>query len=60
MITVLLADDHSLIRKGFRLILDAETDIEVVGEASDGTTAVSMTIRSAPGRCADGRADARP
>jgi DNA-binding NarL/FixJ family response regulator len=42
MITVLLADDHPLIRKGFRLILDAEPDIEVAGEAADGTTAVSM------------------
>ena len=29
MITVLLADDHALMRKGFRLILDAEPDIEV-------------------------------
>jgi DNA-binding NarL/FixJ family response regulator len=42
MITVLLADDHPLIRKGFRLILDAEPDIEVAGEAGDGATAVSM------------------
>jgi DNA-binding NarL/FixJ family response regulator len=42
MISVLLVDDHSLIRKGFRLILDAESDIEVAGEAGDGTTAVSM------------------
>jgi DNA-binding NarL/FixJ family response regulator len=42
MITVLLADDHALIRKGFRMILDAEADIEVVGEAADGATAVSM------------------
>jgi DNA-binding NarL/FixJ family response regulator len=42
MISVLLADDHSLIRKGFRLILSAEADIEVAGEAADGTTAVSM------------------
>jgi DNA-binding NarL/FixJ family response regulator len=42
MIRVLLVDDHSLIRKGFRLILDAEPDIEVAGEAADGTTAVSM------------------
>ncbi len=42
MITVLLADDHALMRKGFRLILDAEPDIEVAGEASDGVTAVSM------------------
>jgi DNA-binding NarL/FixJ family response regulator len=48
MITVLLADDHSLIRKGFRLILDGEADIEVVGEASDGTAAVSMTSALRP------------
>ena len=42
MINVLLVDDHSLIRMGFRLVLDAETDIDVVGEAADGTAAVSM------------------
>ena len=42
MISVLLVDDHALIRKGFRLILDAEPDIEVAGEACDGITAVSM------------------
>jgi DNA-binding NarL/FixJ family response regulator len=42
MITVVLADDHSLIRKGFRLILDAEPDIEVIGEAADGNEAVSV------------------
>ena len=42
MISVLLVDDHSLIRKGFRLILDGEPDIEVAGEAAAGTTAVSM------------------
>ena len=42
MISVLLVDDHSLIRKGFRLILDAESDIEVAGEAADGTVALSM------------------
>jgi DNA-binding NarL/FixJ family response regulator len=48
MITVLLADDHALIRKGFRLILDAEPDIEVTGEAGDGTTAVSMTAALRP------------
>jgi DNA-binding NarL/FixJ family response regulator len=42
VISVLLVDDHSLIRMGFRLVLDAEPDIEVVGEAADGTTAVSM------------------
>ena len=48
MITVLLADDHPLIRKGFRLILDAESDIEVVGEASDGTVALSMASALGP------------
>ena len=42
MISVLLADDHPLIRKGFRLVLDAESDIAVTGEAGDGATAVSM------------------
>ena len=42
MISVLLVDDHSLIRMGFRLVLEAETDIEVAGEAADGTAAVSM------------------
>jgi DNA-binding NarL/FixJ family response regulator len=48
MITVLLADDHALIRKGFRLILDAEPGIEVVGEAGDGAAAVSMTSALRP------------
>jgi DNA-binding NarL/FixJ family response regulator len=42
VITVLLVDDHSLIRMGFRLVLDAEDDIEVVGEAADGAAAVAM------------------
>jgi DNA-binding NarL/FixJ family response regulator len=42
MISVLLVDDHALIRKGFRLILDAEDGIEVVGEAADGAAAVSL------------------
>jgi DNA-binding NarL/FixJ family response regulator len=42
VISVLLVDDHSLIRMGFRLVLDAEPDIEVVGEAADGAAAVAM------------------
>jgi DNA-binding NarL/FixJ family response regulator len=41
MIKVLLADDQSLVRAGFRMILKAEPDIEVVGEAADGREAVS-------------------
>ena len=49
MISVLLVDDHPLIRKGFRLILDAEADIRVAGEAADGTAAVA--------RCAELRPD---
>jgi len=36
MIRVLLADDQALLRVGFRFILEAEADIEVVGEAGDG------------------------
>ena len=42
MIRVLLVDDQSLLRMGFRLILEAEPDIEVNGEAADGATGVSM------------------
>src|SRR3984957_15193438 len=42
MIRVLLVDDQSLLRMGFRLILEAEPDIEVCGEAGDGATGVSM------------------
>jgi len=43
VIRVLLADDQSLVRMGFRMILEAETDITVLGEAGDGAAAVSMT-----------------
>jgi DNA-binding NarL/FixJ family response regulator len=48
MIRVLLVDDQSLLRMGFRLILEAEPDIEVVGEAGDGATGVSMTASLRP------------
>ncbi|MFF5207911.1 response regulator [Streptosporangium sp. NPDC000396] len=43
MIRVLLADDQTLVRAGFRSILDGEDDIEVVGEAADGLRAVELT-----------------
>ena len=48
MISVLLVDDHALIRKGFRLILDAEADITVAGEAGDGIAAVTMAAALRP------------
>jgi len=48
VIRVLLADDQSLVRMGFRMILEAETDIAVVGEAGDGAAAVSMTAALRP------------
>lgn len=41
-VRVVLADDQSLMRMGFRMVLDAEEGIEVVGEASDGAAAVSQ------------------
>jgi DNA-binding NarL/FixJ family response regulator len=45
VIRVLLADDQSLIRAGFRLLLDSADDLEVVGEASDGAQAVDLARR---------------
>jgi DNA-binding NarL/FixJ family response regulator len=42
MIRILLVDDQSMLRKGFRLFLNAEDDLAVVGEAGDGATAVTM------------------
>lgn len=48
MIRVLLADDQSLVRAGFRALLDARDDIEVVGEAADGTEAVALARRLVP------------
>ena len=42
MIRVVLADDQPLVRAGFRMLLDAEDDIEVVGEADDGAAALEQ------------------
>ncbi len=48
MIRVLLADDQALVRAGFRALLDAQEDIEVVGEADDGEQAVRLSREHAP------------
>ncbi|MEV6492229.1 response regulator transcription factor [Actinoplanes sp. NPDC051633] len=48
MITVLLADDQALVRAGFRALLNAEPDIEVVGEAADGVEAVRLAQLTTP------------
>jgi DNA-binding NarL/FixJ family response regulator len=47
-ISVLLVDDHSLVRRGFRRILEDEPDIEVTGEAADGAEAVRLAKELAP------------
>ncbi|WP_238164664.1 response regulator [Kribbella pittospori] len=46
MIRILLADDHTLVRRGVRLILDSEPDLQVVAEASDGAEAVEAFRRT--------------
>ncbi|HUF16232.1 MAG TPA: response regulator transcription factor [Acidimicrobiia bacterium] len=48
MIRVLIADDQALVRGGFRMILEAQPDMEVVAEASDGHEAVAQTKKLAP------------
>jgi DNA-binding NarL/FixJ family response regulator len=47
-IRVLLADDQALVRAGFRALLDAQADIDVVGEAADGQQAVMLARRHRP------------
>ena len=48
MIRVLLADDQALVRAGFRALIDAQRDMEVVGEADDGEAAVALAAERAP------------
>ena len=47
-ISVLLVDDHSLVRKGFRRILEDDPEIKVLGEASDGAEAVKLAQELKP------------
>jgi DNA-binding NarL/FixJ family response regulator len=45
---ILLVDDQSLVRLGFRMVLEAEPDLHVVGEAADGTEAVRLAVETRP------------
>ncbi|MFL6139061.1 MAG: response regulator [Frankiaceae bacterium] len=47
-IRVLVVDDHALFRRGLEMVLEQEPDIEVVGEASDGTEAVERAVETTP------------
>lgn len=47
-IRILLADDHAVVRQGFRMILDAQSDLEVVGEVSNGREAVAAAADLQP------------
>ena len=63
VIRVLVADDQQLLRAGFRVILEAEPDIEVVGEAVDGVEAVEVagsTSSSWTSACRASTASPRP
>ncbi|GII02206.1 response regulator [Planobispora takensis] len=48
MIRVLIADDHPVVRQGLRTFLDLQDDLEVVGEAADGTEALALTESLSP------------
>jgi DNA-binding NarL/FixJ family response regulator len=47
-ITVLLAEDHTIVREGFRKMLELEEDLEVIGEAQDGRSALAMVKKLRP------------
>ncbi len=47
-IRIILADDHTVIRSGLRMLLERQTDMEVIGEAADGREAVDLAERESP------------
>ena len=47
-IRILLADDHAVVRQGFKMILDAQPDMEIVGEAANGRDAVALAEQFKP------------
>ena len=55
VVRVVVADDQDLIRAGLAMILDAQPDLEVVGEAADGLQAVAVVRGHRPGRRTHGR-----
>jgi two-component system response regulator NreC len=48
MVSIVLADDHTIVRKGFRMLLEHEPDFNVLGEAGDGKEAVELALRLKP------------
>ncbi len=50
-VRVVVADDHDLVRTGLTMILDAQPDIEVIGQAADGKEAVELALRLRPDVC---------
>ena len=58
-IRLLIVDDQELVRTGFRLFLETQDDLEVVGEAGDGAEAIERARRAATRRDPDGHPHAR-
>jgi DNA-binding NarL/FixJ family response regulator len=50
-VRILIADDHGIVRSGLRLLLERQSDMEVVAEADDGVTAVSSALAERPDLC---------
>ena len=59
MISLLIADDHPVVRNGLRGIFTGDPEFEVLGEAANGVEAVALAARPASAGRADGPADAR-
>ena len=59
VISVLIADDQDLVREGLRMLLEAEPDLAVAGEAADGSQALAQARLPGPRRDLDGRPHAR-
>lgn len=47
-LTILIAEDHKMVREGFKLLIDAQEDMEVIGEAGDGRTAIELARQLQP------------